>query len=807
MRLAYCSCLLLTLLFFGIGQVLSAQNASVTGAVYDENEEALAFAHVLLLRQQDSVLVKGGTSDEQGKFLLEDIAVGNYIINASLLGFEPYFKALQIQGSQELSIETIKLATQSQNLQGVEVVGRKALFEQKSDRLILNVGALPTFSGNNALQVLQKAPGVIVQENSNSISLNNKGEVLIMINERVSRLPIGALIQQLKGMQAENIDRIELIHQPSAKYDSNNAAGIIHIVMKENNSYGISGNASLTAGIGQREKMNGSVDLNYRNNRLNLYGSLTGFQSKSPMWQVNHFREYEYLGDRYYYENKLRFTNPADNSLGFTLGADFEIDKNHTIGAIFGYTKSNMSGRDYTSTSIGTINNISDTDLQFLLDIDNPNVNTFANVNYFWQLTPSSSLNLDIDRVSLDVKNSSKLSYVELKDNIDATESARDSQFEIYTVKGDFEWETEKGTKIETGLKGTFNNSNTVSQIRNRNLGTWIEDESFGMNDDINENILAVYGAIQKKWNEKWESNLGARLEHYTYNLDDTLGGNDFTISYTNLYPVIRTSYAIDSAKTLTLSFNRRIERPAFMNLAGFYLLIDPSLFVTSNTRIRPSFTNAARLAYNHRSFLIAFEINRTQGAISFYNTVNKERNLQTSIPINFDSMEGYLLSTSFPIKIGKYWKMNWNLDGAYKKVKDASNRPLPFEKGLFAVTAQLTNVFELGRSWTANIDGRYMSPFISGDQVQYLRHYINFGVSKKFGNQSSVTFSIQDITATSGSIDWEYNQPELGIKTYGDNDWSERVFQVTYSFPFGNQKVKKKRNRVTGSKEERDRM
>ncbi|MDB2606900.1 outer membrane beta-barrel protein [Zobellia sp.] len=797
---------LLTFLFLGLGQ-LYAQSGSVSGTVYDENQEVMAFAHVLLLGEQDSILIKGVTSDGQGRFLLEDIVEGNYIVNITLLGFEPYFKDVKIENLKKISIGTIQLIAQSQNLQGVEVVGRKKLFEQKPDRLIVNVGALPTFSGNNALQVLQKAPGVIVQENSNSISLNNKGEVLIMINDRVSRVPPGALIQQLKGMRAENIDRIELIHQPSAKYDANNAAGIIHIVLKENTLYGLSGNASLTVGIGQREKFNGSADLNYRNNRLNLYGSVTGFQSKSPMWQVNHFREYEYLGDQYYYENKLHFTNPKNNSLGFTLGADYEIDENHTIGAIFGYTKSDMSGRDFTSTSMGTVNGMLDTEQQFLLDADNPNFNTFTNINYFWQLSPASSLNLDVDRVSLDVENSSILSYIDPQDAIEATASDRDSQFEIYTVKGDFEWKTEKGTKIEVGVKGTFNSSNTVSQIQNRSSGVWVEDESFGMDDDISENILAAYGSIQKKWNDKWESDLGARLEQYSYNLDDTLGENDFDISYTNLFPVVRTSYTVDSAKTLTLSINRRIERPSFSSLAGFYLLIDPSLFVTSNTRIRPSFTNAARLAYNVRSFIVALEISRTQGTISFYNTVDKERGLQTSTPINFDRMNTYLVSTSFPVKIGKFWKMNWNLDGAYKKVEDASNHPLPFEKGVFTVTAQLANVFELGKSWTANIDGRYMSPYISGDQVLYLHHYINFGISKKFSNASSLTFSIQDITATSGIMDWEYNQPELGIRTYGDNNFSERVFQLTYSFPFGNQKVKEKRKRVTGSKEERDRM
>ena len=809
MRQLFPHYLFVALLNLLVGQFSYAQYGSLTGRVLDENEETMAFAHVLLLQQKDSVFVNGVTSDQEGYFLLEEIRAGNYLLNISLLGYEPYFKEVFSKDAQENYMGTIKLVPQSQKLQGVEVIGRKKLFEQKVDRLIVNVGSLPTFSGNNALQVLQKAPGVIVQENLNSISLNNKGQVLLMINNRISRVPQGALIQQLKGMQAENIDRIELIHQPGAKYDSNNAAGIIHIVLKENNISGISGNASLNTGYGQREKFNGTLDLNYRNEKINVYGNFTGFQNKSPEFRINHFREYEYLGDQYFYENRATATNPNSFTLGFTLGADFEINATSTIGLLFGYTKGNgrFSGTDYTSNSRGTINNIENTNIQFLLDIDNPNQNSFVNLNYFLDLAPNKSLNIDVDRVALDVQNFSELTSLNQDEEIEEREASRNSNFEIYTVNGDYEWETEDGSKVETGLKGTFNNSNTISQIHNQSDGVWFEDESFRTNDNIDETILAAYASLQKKWSDKWESNLGVRLENYKYNLDDTVGDNDFTATYTNLFPIIRTTYIVDSTKTLTLSFNRRIERPAFANLAGFYLLIDPSLFVSSNTRIRPAFTNAVRLAYNHHNFLLAFEVNRANGVISYYNTVNKEQGLQTSTPINFDSMDGYLLNLSFPIKIGKIWKMNWNLDGAYNRVKDISNRPLPFKKGVFTVTAQLTNVFELGNSFTANIDGRYKSPFITGDQVQYLGHYINFGVTKKFKNESALTFSIQDITATGGANDWEYNQPELGIRTFGDNDFSERVFQLTYTFPFGNQKVKEKRNRKTGSQDERDRM
>tara|TARA_R110001592_G_scaffold148471_5_gene373451 strand:+ start:25816 stop:28194 length:2379 start_codon:yes stop_codon:yes gene_type:complete len=784
-----------------------AQETSVKGHVYGASGEFASFGHVLLLQNEDSLMVMGVSTDSIGQFELKRIPDGNYLLNISQLGYEPYFRSLSISGSNELTLERIQLTTKSQQLETVQVVGRKMLFEQKSDRLIINVGSLPTFSGNNALQLLQKAPGVTVQENANSISLNNKGEALIMINDRISRVPTANLIQQLKGMRAENIDRIELIHQPGAKYDADNAAGIIHIVMKENNAYGLNGSVSLTAGMGQREKFNGSVDLNYRNNGLNIYGNATGFNSRSPKTLINHFREYDYQGDRFFYENNFQFVNPINNSLGFNLGADFEIDKKSTIGGLFGYSKNNFLGHDFTSRSNGTVNSIPNTNSEYLLDIDNPNRNAFINLNYFRKIGANGSINIDVDRVTLDVQNSSELSYLSSDETKEKTATDRASKFEISTFRADFELDIRKDSKVETGIKGTFNNSNTKSLIQNRIAGIWEEDEGFTTEDNISEKILAAYASHTKKWGEKWETNLGLRMEHYNYVLDDSRGENDFILSYDNLFPVVRTSYAIDSTNVLTMSFNRRIERPSFHNLAGYYVLIDPTLFASSNTRIRPSFTNAYRLAYNHGSFLIAVEINRTIGAIAFYNTVDKERNLQISIPTNFDRMDGYLINTSFPIKIGEIWDMNWNLDVAYKKVIDASNRSQPFEKGLFTFTAQLTNVFDLGNSWTANIDARYMSPFLDGDQVKYLRHDINFGINKKFKNESILTFNVQDITTTSGNIEWEYNQPELGIRTFGDNDFSERVFQLTFSIPFGNQKVKEKRNRETGSQEERNRM
>ncbi|MCB0686403.1 MAG: outer membrane beta-barrel protein [Saprospiraceae bacterium] len=779
---------------------VSAQN-EITGSIFNEQNEAVIYANVMVLEPADSALISGTTSDENGNFTISIPRDSRKLLKVSAIGYKDQFKHIG-EGEDNFSF-TMKsnIAT----LDEIVVTSQKLPFEQKSDRLIFNVGAIASMRGDNALQVLQKAPGVIVQENTNSITLNGKGEVMVMINNRLSRIPRDVLIKQLEGMQAENIEKIEIIHQPGAKYDAENASGIIHIVLKENNLVGTNGNATIGVGYGQREKANATVNINHRKNAFNIYSSLTLTHRRSPMTEINHFREYTYKGNEYYFENSVVFTDPINRTLNWTGGLDYDINDRTTMGILAGYNAGTMNGENFTSQSQGYLNNELIRKSSFLIGGKNPQVSNFQNLNFFTKISERSHLNLDLDRVALTTENSTNLRENGTESN--GFEAQRNSDFIIYTLKSDYTWNAQNGLKLQLGAKGSFNQSSTISNIHQISQGQSDNLEFFERDDDLDEQILATYFSLQHQINKSWEGEVGLRYENYQYQLNSLINENDLSVEYNNVFPVLRVSHKIDSLRSVNLSFNRRTNRATYWQIAGYYALLDPSLFATSNTQIRPSFTNAIRLGYQIRSLVASIEINRTKDPIAFYNSVDKEHDLQTSIPTNFDRMDMALLSVGFPLKINSWWETTWNLSGSYTFVKDSKNREIPFDKDLYGCTVQHNSSFHLGNDWTANIDARYLSPFLSGDQVHTLKYYINLGIQKKFARGSTLGLSIQDLTNTSGNLHWEYDQPALDVRTFGNNNWSERVYRLTYSFSFGNQKLKGKRNRVTGSQEERNRM
>ena len=698
----------------------------------------------------------------------------------------------------------IVLETDAAILDEVVVSARRSLMELKDDRLVLNVGSVPTFQGDNALQILQKSPGVLVLENNNSISLNGNGEVLIMINNRISRIPRDVLIAQLKGMQAENIERIEIIHQPSVKYDSDNTGGIIHIVMKKNNLEGFNGNANIGLGYGQNEKANGSLNWNWRKRNFNFYGNLTGNHAVSPNMNMDHFREYEYEGDIYYAANYFRAT-PHRNALNINAGMDLEFS-NTVVGAQFGLSVSSEIVNNGRSNSIFIINGLQSDATSYRSEWDNPKDNIFINLNVNHKLNSNSKVNFDLDRIELNVQNKSILTNKNSSDS-ETFNPDRTSNFAIYTIKGDYEYRSTNQTKFQLGIKYSNNQSHAQADISRNTTGELEFLDGFRRNDNMKEKIISAYSSMQKDLNKRWSGELGIRFESFNFDLKAQNERDNFNAQFNNFFPVLRINFKIDSTKSIQLFYNRRTQRANYFLISGFYTLLDPTLFGTSNTNLRPAFFNSININYSHNRVLTSLSFSRITGAINFYNTVDKANHIQNVIPINFDQMDRISLTTNFPVYVKKWWEMFWTLSGSFSSVRDESNRPVPFYESLYNTAIQGNNTFTLGKKWTANFSGRYQSPLLGGDQIKSPRPVINFGIRKTFTNGSALGFNIQDITQTSGVIDWEYHQPELGIRTFGHNDWSERVFRINYTFNFGNEQLKSKRNRQTGSQEERNRM
>lgn len=255
-----------------ITQFAYTQN-SINGRIQDNLGTPIAFANVLLLKANDSTLVKGTITEDSGQFSFESIAQGQYIVSVSMVGFKPSFsEPLLISENSRIALPPI-LLSEGVELDEVVVTTKKNLYVQKIDRMVINVESSILSAGSSALEILERSPGVVVDRQNNTISLVGKSGVFVMIDGKQSYMPISSLVQMLEGMSANNIETIELITTPPANYDAEGNAGFINIVLKEQTDVGFNGSYSLSAGIGNGNTTSDNISFNYRKKRLNLFGN------------------------------------------------------------------------------------------------------------------------------------------------------------------------------------------------------------------------------------------------------------------------------------------------------------------------------------------------------------------------------------------------------------------------------------------------------------------------------------------------------------------------------------------------------
>lgn len=267
-----CKRLCFIAIFIFVAQFSHSQN-SISGAVKDGVGAPLSFAKVLLLKASNSVFVKGTITEENGQFVLENVSKGSYIVSISMVGFKPFTtQKLDYDGNSKLTLPLISLS-ESVELDEVVVTSKKNLYEQKIDRMVINVSSSILSTGSTALQILERSPGVQVDRQNSSVSLIGKSGVAIMINDKLSYMPAASVVQMLEGMSADNIESIELITTPPANFDAEGNAGFINIVLKEQTDLGLNGSYSLSFGVGNGTITNDNINFNYRKNKVNFFGN------------------------------------------------------------------------------------------------------------------------------------------------------------------------------------------------------------------------------------------------------------------------------------------------------------------------------------------------------------------------------------------------------------------------------------------------------------------------------------------------------------------------------------------------------
>lgn len=796
----------LILLFFVLVVQLGYSQYTVSGTATDTNASPLAFANVLLVQANDNTFVSGATSDDNGTFELSTKAVGDYIVTVSVLGFDTYTSdAFSLtDASPSKALGTVQLTEGALALTEVQVVGSLPLIERKIDRLVINVANRVNTAGSSVLEILEQSPGVVVNRQGNSIAMLGKSGVNVMVNGKLQYMPADALFSYLQGLDADNIQSLELITMPPANFDAQGNAGYINLVLKKNPDEGFNGGYSLSAGYGRGETGNASINFNYRKNRINMFGSYSYLRSGQEQYTTldrrtgtgANFTESLLTSDR----------NPTRNNHNYRFGLDIQASERTTIGVLFSGYGNNW---DMNATNITSIRPASapDTLATSLITEVNDWRNLHSNINLVHSFENGATLNADFDYLVYD--NQNPINYdLHLQDGTGSLLSnqnllsEKDTPFNILVGKLDYSVSIGEKAKLSVGAK--YVTSNFENDVALSNDGVTIPN--FTSTSDLTENIFALYSQLDYQLSEKTTFKGGLRYEKSDTELNSTNGGKVVDRTLNNFFPSIYWNQKIGELSNFNLSYSRRINRPSFSVMAPFVIFLDTRTSVGGNAALRPALANTFQADYTRRSLSLSVQYTDEDFTIvGFQNRFDPSTNTQLILPDNLEGQKTASLTVSFPVKVTNWWKMRYFSTVLWQEsttVEDLGT--FTFDQTNFRLNGNQT--FTLGNDYTAELSGFYQTRSLNGNVRFEPLGILNFGIQKKFKGGSRLAFNLSDIFNSLKRVGIT-DIPEENIYIERLFDFSQRTFKLTYSASFGSKGVKKERNRKTGADEEKNRV
>ena len=511
--------ILLLFLIFSVN--LNAQSTyTISGLIQDSDGGPMAYSNVLLLKANDSTLVKGTLAQEDGTFELENISSGSYIVQESMIGYKST-NSRPFDLDQDYQVETIVLSG-FEALDEVVIVAKKQLFEQKVDRMVINVASSIVSSGGSALEILERSPGVLVNRQSNGISLAGKDGVVIMVNGKTSYVPSSSIVQMLEGMSADNIESIELITTPPANFDAEGNAGFINIKLKKRTDLGLNGSYSLSAGYGDGEITSDNINFNYRKNKINFFGSYSfSIDKRSQIFITS--REYEE-------DNNLLFTktvtdrDPRQRNHNMRLGLDVQATEKTIVGVLVNAFDNRWS-MDAFNESFDTENGLPTS----FVDLVNSEINHLkhygANFNIKHDFKKDKFISFDLDYLNYEFDNPTDYanSFYDgdrMFINEEFLRSRKNTPLNTWVGKLDYSNKVNDKLKLEFGVKGTKNNFKNDVSIEDFIDDSWVIDPSLTNMSQLDEKIFAGYGALDYSFSDKTSMKIGLRYEHTNTILD-----------------------------------------------------------------------------------------------------------------------------------------------------------------------------------------------------------------------------------------------------------------------------------------------
>jgi len=687
----------------------------------------------------------------------------------------------QQKDSVQVKRDTIK----SQVLNEVVVRSNIPIIEVKTDKVILNVDAITNSVGLNGIDLLRQAPGVSVDGQEN-IKMSGKNGVQILLDGRLQTLSQQQITSLLKGLDAANIKTIEIIANPSAKYDAAGNAGIINIIFKKSNLNGTNGSYSLGYQQMNHYRQNGAFNINTKSNKLNAFAN-GNYANSLQYTKVNAER---LIGNQAFIQSGIErqgYQNPS-----IRTGLDYKINTKHKVGAVFNY---NRLWDDFPSDAATLILNGNQNDLLTTATIANLTENKFAtNLNYQFADTTGKTLSFDADW----------LNYNSILDNNVVnllTNSKAKSLFDndtktginLFALRADVGFKIKKKTNFETGLK--FSASKTAN-ILNAKQELEGQNRIIQFNDfDYQERIYAAYGNFNTSFNDKWNFQFGLRTEFTTMtglSVDQNQKSTALPdTSYLNIFPTVYLRYRANENHVFGFSYNKRVDRPSFQDQNPYIYRVDYFVSNQGNPLLLPQFTQSLDLNYTYKG--------QTQFSLKFSESRDLIENVSTQIGeqitaviINAGVRSFINASVSTPFTINKIWNGYASAEPYYQFYKadlSAYDGLAKVNNGGLGFNSYISNNFELGKKWQAGQSTWFNYASRSSIYKTKAIYSIDLSVKKIIMNdKGTLTFAFRDLLNTQR---WAQSSQVGQVNLSSVRKWESQGLFIGFNYRFGNQKLK----------------
>jgi iron complex outermembrane recepter protein len=785
----------------------------VSGKVGDANQATLNSASISLLKAKDSSVIKMSVANKEGRFEFENVPAGKYLLSATAVGhIKKFSKPFDLADGASVEAEALVLAPSTKELGAVTVTASRPPVEQKIDRIVVNVEASITNAGQTALDVLEKSPGIVVDKDGN-ISLKGKSGVVVMMDGRPTYLGASDLANLLRSMPSSQLDQIEIMTNPPARFDASGNSGVINIKTKRNKQFGYNGTVNLGYGIGRYAKFNESVNFNYRNQKINFFSGLN-FNSNKGFNNLDIQRRFR---DKTTKEITSNFTQEArmlfrPKSYSARAGLDYFVSKKTTLGVVVNGFYNPTTRNNNNITDVVDQDGNFEGETRATMDQEQKWKSFSSNFNLRQLLdTTGGELTADFDYVVYDSRNNQEMinSYFDQVGNPtekpDTLMGNLPQNIKIHSGRIDYLRPLKKGMRFEAGIKSSYVKTDNNAIYDSITYNVIVPDTGRSNHFVYEENINAAYVNFSAPLNKKWSAQLGLRVENTNAKGDQITKNITFDRHYTQLFPTAYLQYVHNKTNTFVLNYGRRIRRPDYESLNPFINFIDKYTYSQGNPNLKPQFSHNIELSHTYRNFLTT--------TLNYFVTKDIIQNVLDQITEeqktfvrrdNIANQRQFGISVNANHPITKWWRSS-----IYANV--FNNR---FEGivGVTPITVQFTSftmngsqTFTFAKTWNAEINGFFRSAGIEGVIKAKSMGMIAAGIGKQiWKGKGTIRVSVRDIF---------YSQQFRAESRYGTVDAAfqeardSRVLNLNFTYRFNKGKMNGQQRKRNNGPDETNRV